>query len=40
MKKVLLLLSLFVLSFALIGCEQDTREELIVGMEADYAPFN
>lgn len=40
MKKVLLLLSLFVLSFALIGCEQDTRKELIVGMEADYAPFN
>lgn len=34
------LVLVLLVSFALVGCQKDTRETLTVGLEADYAPFN
>lgn len=40
MKKVFVLLMLVLSAFILVGCNHDTRETFVVGLEADYAPFN
>lgn len=40
MKKVMLLVSILFSAILLVSCNKTDQEVLIVGMEADYAPFN
>ncbi len=40
MKKVFVLLLVLFSGLVLSGCNNDTRETFVVGLEADYAPFN
>lgn len=40
MKKILSLLVVIVLSITLVSCQEDTEGYLVVGLEADYPPFN
>ncbi len=40
MKKVILVLSVFFSLVLLAGCKTTSEDVLVVGMEADYAPFN
>ncbi|MGI6577816.1 MAG: transporter substrate-binding domain-containing protein [Eubacteriales bacterium] len=39
MKKILILLSLFILILTIFGCSEKGTEELVVGMELAYPPF-
>lgn len=40
MKKILSLLAVIVLAITLVSCKKDTEDYLVVGLEADYPPFN
>ncbi|MFA5720078.1 MAG: transporter substrate-binding domain-containing protein [Acholeplasmataceae bacterium] len=40
MRKVFVLFVLLLSGALLAGCQNDTRETFVVGLEADYAPFN
>ncbi len=40
MKKVIIFISFLFTTFALVSCNQTVEETIVVGMEADYAPFN